>query len=412
MTGKTLAEASAEILDGNVAGKRGMADKPKKLPGEETYVGGPDNKTQTPTNDGYGDPAQDVTKDKTGPAKTGSKPEGPRKLTGDPLNPTKVGEETETDKTQEVLDEADKAKAEEAKKLAEEAEAKAKALAEEEAKKAAALAEEEAAKQKLIDEVDVSEDIKAIVDGSDLSEEFKTKTKTIFETALKRKLKEIMEHLEKKHAVRLEEEVTKVTEAFDAKIEEHLNYAVEQWSKENQVAIESSLRTELTEDFLAGLKLLFEEHYIDIPEEKTDLVEEYATKLVSLEEKLNEQIEANVALTKQINEAKKADIVDQLAEGLVVTDVEKFKKLIAEVTEADLTAFTEKAKTIRESYFKGDSGKPAIGKSVNDETVLTEQELAEQEKAELTSKNKNDPMNVFVEALNRVKPGMPLGIQA
>jgi hypothetical protein len=199
--------------------------------------------------------------------------------------------------------------------------------------------------------IDMTEHVNALFAGEELSEEFKEKAKTIFESAVKSQLEvevaKIQEYFQKSFVDAVEE----LKEELSSNVDDYLNYVVEQWVSENEVAIESSLRSELTEDFIAGLRNLFAENYIDIPEEKVSVVEELSTQVSTLEDKLNEEIQKNVELTKTLNEAKKTEILNNISEGLVTTQVEKLKSLVENVQFTNSEEFSEKVKTLRESYF-------------------------------------------------------------
>lgn len=199
--------------------------------------------------------------------------------------------------------------------------------------------------------VDMSEDIEVLFAGENLSEDFKKKAKTIFEAAVNARLIQEKALMEQAYLETLEEEVQKVTEDLSNKVDDYLNYVVEDWAKDNQIAIESSLRSELTEDFISGLRNLFAEHYIDLPEEKVDVVEEMATKVQELEGKLNEEIQNNVNLKKELNESKKLEVFNSITESLTDTQVEKMKTLVESVDFTDETEYTEKLNTLKESYF-------------------------------------------------------------
>jgi hypothetical protein len=199
--------------------------------------------------------------------------------------------------------------------------------------------------------VDMSEHVDALLAGEELSEEFKSKAKTIFESAVKAKVAEELKLFERAYANTLEQEVSRIQEEMEINVDNYLSHVVEDWSKNNEIQIESGLRTELTEDFIAGLRNLFVEHYIDIPEDKVSVVEELAAQVSTLETRLNEQIETNINLNNLLNESKKDAVINQLTEGLTETQKEKFMTLAENVSYTDLDTFTNKVNTIRESYF-------------------------------------------------------------
>ena len=207
-----------------------------------------------------------------------------------------------------------------------------------------------------IPEINVKEDIDALVQGEELSEEFKTKASTIFEAAVHQKVMEVatekIDDLEKEYQSNLQEEIISFRDELTDKVDGYLNYVVEEWMKENELALEGSLRSEITEEFIGGLKDLFTDHYIEDPDEKVDIVEGLYDKVEELEEKLNSQIEENVKTKDELNEYRKNKILDEVCEDLADTQTEKMKSLVEGVTyEEDVDGFENKIKTIKESYF-------------------------------------------------------------
>ena len=200
-------------------------------------------------------------------------------------------------------------------------------------------------------ELDIKADVDALVGDSDLSEEFKQKAATIFEAAIKAKVKEESQRLQGEYETKLKED----TEAHKAdvveKVDSYLNYVVEEWMQENKIAIERGIKGEIAEDFIGGLKKLFEDHYIDVPDEKYNVLEDQASKIEDLEKKLNEEIEKNVKSNKTIGELKREDIAKAVSEDLTDTQKEKFNKLAEEVEYSNEEDFTTKVTTIKESYF-------------------------------------------------------------
>ncbi len=200
-------------------------------------------------------------------------------------------------------------------------------------------------------ELDIKADVDALVGDSDLSEEFKQKAATIFEAAIKAKVKEESQRLQGEYETKLKED----TEAHKAdvveKVDSYLNYVVEEWMQENKIAIERGIKGEIAEDFIGGLKKLFEDHYIDVPDEKYNVLEDQASKIEDLEKKLNEEIEKNVNQNKTIGELKREDIAKAVSEDLTDVEKEKFNKLAEEVEYSNEEDFTTKVKTIKESYF-------------------------------------------------------------
>ena len=196
------------------------------------------------------------------------------------------------------------------------------------------------------------EDIHALfADDETISEDFKVKAATIFEARVFDRVAQIQEQLEAEYAGQLEEAVNAIRDELTEKVDDYLNYVVEQWMEENEIAIESGLRSEITEDFIAGLRNLFAENYINVPEDKVELVDELASKVEELEVKLNEEIEANIQYKKQLTEAIKVQLVNEVCEGLTATQVEKIKSLAESVEFSTEEEFVEKLETIRENYF-------------------------------------------------------------
>jgi hypothetical protein len=204
--------------------------------------------------------------------------------------------------------------------------------------------------KKMVKKDSMKEDIDALMQGEDLSEEFVQKATTIFEAAVMSRVQEIVEEMETEYEQQFDSALTELREDFATKIDDYLNYMVQEWMEENQLAIESGLRSEIVEDFIVGLRNLFAEHYIDIPEEKVDAVEELAGKVEELEEELNEQIQRSVELSKTINEYKKIQAVQAVCEGLTQTQVEKLKSLAESVEFTSEEDFTEKLNTLKEAY--------------------------------------------------------------
>jgi hypothetical protein len=196
------------------------------------------------------------------------------------------------------------------------------------------------------------DDIQALfADDETISEDFKTKAATIFEARVFDRVAQIQEQIEAEYAGQLVEAVETIKEELTEKVDDYLNYVVEQWMEENEIAIESGLRSEITEDFIAGLRNLFAENYINVPEDKVELVDELASKVEELEVKLNEEIEANIQYKKQLTEAIKVQLVNEVCEGLTATQVEKIKALAESVEFSTEEEFVEKLETIRENYF-------------------------------------------------------------
>ncbi len=236
-------------------------------------------------------------------------------------------------------------------------------------------------------EIDMTDDVKALLEGTELSEEFAEKAKTIFEAAVKAKLQEeydkLVEHFTKAHEEKLEESKKELSENVNGTV----NYAIGQWMEQNQVAVDRGIRNEITSDFIAGLKGLFEEHYISIPDEKVDVVEGMAESIREMETRLDEQVKANVTLQNKLNETAKINILATVSEGLADTQKEKLAALAEGLEFVSEESFSAKVKTIKESYFKEQTSAPA---EIADETPV------EGENAEVTP-----AMAQYLSALNR-----------
>ena len=212
--------------------------------------------------------------------------------------------------------------------------------------------EDEVIAEDSVDSIDLSDDVKALVSSdADLSEEFKDKAATIFEAAVKTRIQEQVKVIEAQYEKKLSEETETIKEAMTEKVDSYLNYVVEEWMKENELAVERGIRTEIAEDFITGLKGLFKEHYIDVPEEKYNVLDDLTSQVKELESKLNEQIEKNVVLSKDANELQRASLVVSVSEDLADTEKEKFASMAENVEFDSAEKFAEKLETIKESYF-------------------------------------------------------------
>ena len=201
-------------------------------------------------------------------------------------------------------------------------------------------------------EIDLSADVKALVSNdADLSEEFKDKDATIFETAVKTRIQEQTKILEAQYEEKLSSEKETMKEAMVEKVDSYLNYVVEEWMKENELAVERGIRTEIAEDFITGLKDLFKEHYIDVPEEKYNVLDDLTNQNKKLEDKLNEQIAKNVDLSKEVSVSAKEKAINEVSSDLADTEKEKFEKMAENVEYDSADKFKEKLETIKESYF-------------------------------------------------------------
>ena len=222
------------------------------------------------------------------------------------------------------------------------------------------VSEEETAEEEIVAEYDIEEDVNALLGGEDLSEEFKEKAKTIFEAAINAKVAGIKEELEAQYAEKLGEEIEEAKVALGERVDSYLEYVADEWFTENALVIEHALKTEMTESFLTGMKSLFEEHYVEIPEEKYDVLESMVDKLDDMETKLNEQIEKNISLNKRLAESVADGIFESVSDGLAATQKEKLASLAESVEFESETEYREKLETLKESYF---SGKAPVAKT-------------------------------------------------
>ena len=307
MATNKLMEAAAEILAGSKKSASSMPNE--KMPGADAVdLGGP-----TPTNGKPDDDSQKI--DTTKAAKSATAP-------------TTKPSAASSDK-QDTL-----------KKMSEEEETEEETLIDEKSH------DKEEMKKKMKEDMD-----SLFSDDSTISEEFKSKAATIFEARVLDRVSQIEEQVESKYAGMLEEAVAEIKSDLTTKVDDYLNYVVEQWIEENQIAIESGLRAELTEEFIAGLRNLFAEHYIDVPTEKVDLVDELASKVEELESKLNEEMERGISYAKALVESRKNEITREVCEGLTTTQTEKIKTLAESVEFSTEDEYKNKVETIRENYF-------------------------------------------------------------
>jgi len=309
-----LMEAAAEILSSGKS--KASAMPPQKLPGEEVDLGGPTPQNAKPDDDSHKIDATKAAKSATAPTTKPSAASADTQL--------KMREEEEIEGT--VVSEY---------------------------------------------RVNVKDDIDALfADDQNISEEFKSKVTTIFEARVIDRIQQIEEQTEAKYAGMLEEAIESVRTQLEEKVDDYVNYVVEQWLEENAIAIESGLRAELAEDFISGLHKLFAENYINVPEDKVELVDELATKVEQLESKLNEEIEKSIGYKKSLIEATKQEVTRSVCEGLTETQVEKIKSLAESVEFSTEEEYQNKLETIRENYFPS-------GVKKADEEQLHEQVSAE-----------------------------------
>ena len=245
-------------------------------------------------------------------------------------------------------------------------------VAEEETTEDEVVAEEETTEEEVVAEeedykVDVEQDVQALFEGEELSEEFQSKARTIFEAAIKEKVSEIKENLQTAYEQALVEEVASVRDELTERVDAYLEYVADEWIQENQLQVESGLKTEMTESFLEGMKSLFEEHYVSVPEDKYDVLESMVDKLDEMESKLNEQIERNVALNQRLAESNSDVILADVSEGLALSQKEKLASLASNVEFESETDYREKLEKLKESYFP--SNKTTSAPSAHSETI-------------------------------------------
>ena len=243
-------------------------------------------------------------------------------------------------------------------------------VAEEETTTDEVVAEEETTEEEVVAEeedykVDVEQDVQALFEGEELSEEFQSKARTIFEAAIKEKVSEIKENLQTAYEQALVEEVASVRDELTERVDAYLEYVADEWIQENQLQVESGLKTEMTESFLEGMKSLFEEHYVSVPEDKYDVLESMVDKLDEMESKLNEQIERNVALNQRLAESNSDVILADVSEGLALSQKEKLASLASNVEFESETDYREKLAKLKESYFPSKTSAP----SAHSETI-------------------------------------------
>jgi len=232
------------------------------------------------------------------------------------------------------------------------------AEAEEETAEEEVVTEEETTEEEVVEEetYDVEEDINALLQGEELSEEFEERARTIFETAIKAKVAEIQEELTAQYEQTLEEQVATIKEELTDRVDAYLEYVAEEWMTENQLSVEQGLKTEMTESFLTGMRSLFEDHYVSIPEEKYDVLSTMVEKLDEMEDKLNEQIERNIALKQRLAESVADTIFSEVCEGLALSQKDKLASLAENVEFDSEEKYREKLVALRESYFPSTAG--------------------------------------------------------
>jgi hypothetical protein len=351
MATNKLMEAAADILAGSK--KSASAMPPEKLPGADAVdLGGPTPQSNKPDDDSNKIDATKAAKSATAPT---TKPSDASADKQDAMK--KMAEEEQKD--EEII--AEKMHDDEKKEMM---------------------------KKKMKEDIDA-----LFSDDSTISEEFKTKAATIFEARVLDRVQQIEEEVETKYASMLEEAVAEIKADLTTKVDDYLNYVVEQWLADNEIAIESGLRAELTEDFIAGLRNLFAEHYIDVPTEKVDLVDELAGKVEELEGKLNEEIERGVGFAKALVESRKNEITREVCDGLTTTQIEKIKSLAESVEFSTEDEYKNKIETIRENYF------PSGVKKADEKDLHEQVEDTDAKKVDI-----NDPLVAMVsQAISKTK---------
>ncbi len=344
-------EAAADILAGSK--KSAPAMPPEKLGGEVVDLGGPTPQNNKPDDDSNKIDATKAAKSATAPTTK------PSAASADKQDAMKKMAEEDEQKDEEII--AEKMHDDEKKEMM---------------------------KKKMKEDIDA-----LFSDDSTISEEFKSKAATIFEARVLDRVQQIEEEVETKYASMLEEAVTEIKADLTTKVDDYLNYVVEQWLADNEIAIESGLRAELTEDFIAGLRNLFAEHYIDVPTEKVDLVDELAGKVEELEGKLNEEIERGVGFAKALVESRKNEITREACDGLTTTQIEKIKSLAESVEFSTEDEYKNKIETIRENYF------PSGVKKADERDLHEQVEDTDAKKVDI-----NDPLVAMVsQAISKTK---------
>ena len=313
----------------------------EKLPGEVQDMGpavvSPDAKTDP------GDAATDKAKQAKKPGRDGKglPSAASPKAQGDGNGPMKSNEEVEEDETTEIVAEAPESEGE--------------------------VLETETVEDETIEErvsaMDLSDDVNALTEGGELSEEFKKKAATIFEAAVRAKLRSELEHLDETYKAKFDSEIEEAKNDMAEKVDDYLNYVVEEWMMKNEVPVAHRMKAEIAEGFITGLKTLFEEHNISVPDEQFDMLDAAAEKVDELESKLNEALETNIELSKDNDVLKRHEILLDVASDLADTEVEKFAGLAENINYENETDFREKVETIKESYF------PKTQTSNNDDTA-------------------------------------------
>ena len=274
-------------------------------------------------------------------------------------------EEVEVDEDQEVVSEAEATEEE--------------VVSEEEVAADEVVAEAEETEEELVEEegIDIEADVQALFEGEELSEEFQDKARTIFEAAVTSKVAEMQESLTEAYQEALVEEVVAIKEELTERLDSYLEYVADEWFQENALAVEQGLKAEVTESFLDGMKALFEDHYVTIPEDKYDVLESMVDKLDEMESKLNEQIANNVALNKRLAESTADVVFSEVTEGLALSQKDKLASLVEKVEFESEADYREKLTTLRSSYFPENVGTPSTSENLSEE-VSTDEVISEE----------------------------------
>lgn len=335
---KTIEELEAELQEATAGDKTADAVVPNKEDGEEEDVGGP-----TPEKDenmvGKLEPAKKVKKDKGEPTKGSAEPE-------------------KADSVEESVSQDPKTKSDFVNIFGKMTKTEMKSmysayqssLQEDESSEEEEEKVEESFEER-ISNISVSEDVEALVKGEELSEEFLQKAETIFESAIKSKLRTEVARLEEEKEASLQEEVESFKSELTEKVDNYLSYVVKEWMEENKLAVENGLKSEIAEEFISGMKNLFEEHYIDVPDEKYNVLEEQSVKIDELEKKLNESLEDNIKMSNKIGSLVRDSLIYEVSEDLTHSETEKFKSLCEDIEYIDNESFVEKLNTIKGNYF-------------------------------------------------------------
>ena len=392
--------SNAKDPKANVAG----ADKKETVAGERKDLGGDDGQDAKDEKGGVEDHSEHEVGKKASAAAKSVSGDAQQKSAGKADTPQKLaaGDEVEHDgeelkenkkltKAQHLENIAKMKKADIEEMLAQHA-AKLEEAEDAETKEALSKLEQEKAEiEEKIKSINVKEDVDALVDGEELSEEFKEKASTIFEAAVKSRTREEISRIDDELKEEAAEKMEAVKEELTEKVDNYLNYVVDEWTKENELAIERGLKGEIAEDFISGLKQLFEDHYIDVPDEKYDVLEAQSEKITELEDKLNEEIQKNIESKEVKDVLVRESAISEVSDDLADTEVEKFRNLVQDVEFVDEESFKEKLNTLKESYF------PRVSQS-DEGTALDDEDGGTAQDIETT-----DTMRSYMSAISRNK---------